>query len=68
MTSQRKHGTIWDMDTEREHVIKYPDSPLRRRKMSGDVQGRDGQGNNNYIKFYLGSQGLRLLLHFVDRI
>ena len=56
------------MDAEMDHVIKYPDSPLRRRKMSGDVQGRDGQGNNNYIKFYLGSQGLRLLLHFVDRI
>ena len=36
-----KHGMIWDMDTERDHVVKYPDSPLRRRKTSGDAQGRE---------------------------
>ena len=29
------------MDAERDHVVKYPDSPLGRRKTSGDVQGRE---------------------------
>ena len=29
------------MDAERDHVVKYPDSPLRRTKTSGDVQGRE---------------------------
>jgi len=29
---------IWDIDADRDHVVKYPDSPLRRRKTSGDVK------------------------------
>ena len=40
--AQEKHGMIWDMDAERDPVVKCPDSPLRRRKTSGDVlQGRE---------------------------